>query len=517
MPEPEVIIENAETGGSLILRRALFGGLFACIGAATGWLFWLALQVGVRVLIAPLIGVVIELVRWGYGRYKKLPLAERTASDEADASPDAAAEDQGFKIGWSTIGAASVLFLALVLGVAADLIKDNLLQFVQSLAVFFPVGAVFAVAFNKDSFQSENIMERLPYGVAAGIGATMASILIFLAMGGTAAIANIYSGWWVLVGICFAAVHVDRTDSHRGFILVPLAGIFILLFAILILVAFNLDRLAVGPFKVIPASVNSLLTGPDLPATSWTKPPEQDNGRNVKEDGMPPEPEKTKPGETNWAFSMLDCTGLPPLNITRTEITAGCDDSNSINSMLAPRDWAKGIRQTCLVPACDNLDTMCPPMGGSSTSELLYPGQGKPFGESDPAKRNEEREACSQRRGKCDAGVERWLNWVKEHPYADHYLIQQAMAAELGKEPHTFRRRMLCKQLRLGLGSGLARSLLAVIFFSIFWGWGKSVEVKTRPDNYERSRVRRIDLIVLAGVGLFIAAVIALSQWNASA
>lgn len=513
MTGSEGIIENANAGADLILRRALFGGVFACLGAAVGWLLWLALQKWPEVLIAPAIGVAIELVRQGFKHYKKLPFSGPATAAVGEAPPGAPEESPAFRIGWSAVRRASLLLLAVALGVMADLIKENFLQFVQSLAVFFPVGAVFAVLFSREVVQTDNLFERLPYGVVAGIAATMASLLIFFAMGGVDAIANIYSGWWVLVGICFAAAHVDRTDSHTGFFLAPLGGILILLFAILILVSFNLDGLAGGVFKVIPASVNSLLTGPDLPATSWTAPPESNAGKKDQQ-GAEDKPSEmdtpTTPAEPNWISSMLDCTGLPPLNITPERIKDDCDSGREFR--------VYGSKSTCMVPACDRLDLDCPP------SVMMGIGRDRPTAfdlvnrdrDSSLLKPNEKRDTCLQRMRDCDAGSKELAESLNANPYSDGYLIREAMDAELTKEPHTFRRRMLCKQMQMGLGSGLARSLLAVIFFSVFWGWSKSVEQNTRPDNYEGSRIQRIDRVVLLGVAVFIVAVIVLSRWNSA-
>lgn len=479
-----------DTAGGIVLRRALYGGLFGSVGATAGWLTWISFQVGWRVLLAPVIGVILEFIRKGYEYHQRVAASE-SATPKTPYTQESVRTNNTHTSLRASLGRvvwfSFPILLAIVLGVAADLIKEIIVPYLQSVITIFPVGAIFALWFYQGQFRPHNLPERIGLGAIGGMLATLASLLIFYAIGGKAGIANIQSSWWVLVGICFAIAHVDEVDSGAPAIIAPLVSVTLLLLLIALFVAFNFDRYAYAGIKVIPSTINAVLAGPDLPATSWK------DVRLEKEIRNTPTPE----GWT-WLSRASGCESLQPLRISRERILAGCED-------------ASVIAFQCAVPPCLNLEKDC------SIQSLMTRDRSPQFEieGSEPAAERAQREQrvamCKVRREECEEAIER-IKADVANPSSQSVLAREAQANELQTAPQIYRRRLLCRQVSLEWRSGLVRSLLAIVLFGVFWGAGRSLEVSHRPAHYATSRTRRLELLVVGLMGLLTIVVIIISR-----
>lgn len=276
-----------------VLRRALYGGILSSLCAAMGWLLWLfgqALEANPASIAGPLIGALLSVVVKGIEHYHEVAKFEREGGKEGDGEEEGeAAPPPPPRSFWTGILTSLVPLVTLFTfltceHVLGELLHEYLAPFAASVAVLFPVGAIFALVFGEKQ-EGDSFASTFVQGVfVGGLAALLAGLVQWL-MTGHVGWGGLL-GWWIIVGIGLSFAASDGSLSVRG----AMGGALI---AMILAVVFSVP----GPIKAVEGipfmplqmivrttgvAVSGALDEPDLPGRAWFEAEKREEEREAR-------------------------------------------------------------------------------------------------------------------------------------------------------------------------------------------------------------------------------------------
>ncbi|MEV0202804.1 hypothetical protein [Nonomuraea sp. NPDC050691] len=266
----------------LVVRKALYFGLLAALGATFGWFSWIAAgillaktrEVWISALVGGLLGVVIDaLVRY-----------RRTMRAKQEDEPVI-----GFPVLTVLLSASGTFLAAAGENALGELIKEVRWPFLFSVTTFFVGGlAVLALTellrflgkgLDEDTAEDEVVPMLMLKGFLLVLGSLLMAAPVSLAnlLAGSDAAYPSLASWWMLIGIV-AGVAVLTARHSPWFAIVASAitlGVIAVFFALVGLgPTEELERtvpVSAPKFGSLIAGITQgLLEVPDVPAQTWT-------------------------------------------------------------------------------------------------------------------------------------------------------------------------------------------------------------------------------------------------------
>jgi hypothetical protein len=454
-------------------RQALYGALLSSLGATLGWLLWVAAQAvqrDPRVLLAPAFGAALGLAIDWLSHY--VGVARGEASGQTTGALEKPALD------WARPGALAVIFLA---AACQNYVSDNIyavvVPFLASLATLFPVGVMFGwMCCTSAPPEAKSVWELFWSGTVTGLLAALAAFVVHFCMGGVFTGGQSWStvgsalwsllGWWCLLG---AALGLIRGLSKEPTVLGPVFGVVLALavvFAFCLPAVYHVLNKAPGVLAlariVVEGEVNQMLSAPDLPAVFWEKAQKQlDTAR--------PGPAAADK-ESSWGAAVAHWLGCPESG----QVAAPPPQLQFQWPLVSPQPDMGRLLQAQLKKEEDRTE---------EDRQVL--------------REWEEYQQSLNQANKARAGLQKALDHAKEHPLP----LPDESSARMEK---------LCKELRRGGQSGLVRSWLVILMFSVGLGLSPLVERPLRPVNYRYSRTHRNDQALMKFMFVLVALVIGL-------
>ena len=450
----------------LWLRCALYGGLLSSVGVTLGWFLWVAVEVlfqpghGKDVWLAALIGAAVGLLVEWLRDYREVarreaglvPQEEEEQSEKKEKGEAGGEQRPPDYAGAARVGA----FVLGALGVvcehlAADLIRDILRPFVTSLAMMFPVGALFTLALRgrewRGGYAPPALLARVLGGALLGIAAAALVYSVCL-LSGTArhGIFEGLAGWWVLVGIGFTLAGVNTENPFS-----PAGGFLLATLLVLALCKWSSPQTLTGSLRqsnggasvyqiveaVVQTAAKNALEEPGLPQQYWLAAEEQ-----VRKDQSASPVAQALPG-AKWTLGLCRWIGCSPRRAAPAAITptpAPPQDVLGLSVEAYLAEHPQEARHLTMTPATPEV-----PPGGSLAAAPPTP----PTGEDGP---------------------------------------------QSDQDP----RQRLCTDLQMANGAGLLRSWLVMLCFSLGLGVAGPMEEHYRPEEYDGSKTRANDWALTA-------------------
>ncbi len=323
------------------MRRALFSGIIASLGASLGWLGWVAAQAFAKdwkVLLAPVLGAVLGfIIQW----IEKYIHTARHEHIEGEAPPDSAPAPNG----QATVR--NWLLALTFLGIACEhlvghVMSEYLLPFLASLATLFPAG--FVIGFVLDEPKEEkHVFAEAAVGALCGFVVSLAALAVQLIMGGGVGYFSLAS-WWIIVGI---GLYVSANRSGGANPVRTVLGVVISLSLVIICsIPALVNTLEKWPYiggvtRALSAAVDGVLVAPDLPAQFWVD----------AERGNQTQPADIARGPIDVSNSVLDKPYTPPQATFAEQnaavlqaLTQGAPDPSFKRNATLRTEWDKGMK-----------------------------------------------------------------------------------------------------------------------------------------------------------------------------
>lgn len=440
-------------------RRVLFSGAISAIAVIAGWLLYFAFLAGIGALYAALVGATIAAVIHAVQHYFHIARHEASASahgqhtqtaehgnSNAPRSPSFAAAAQAGAIILGFVGIVSV-------HVVTELTHELLVPCMVSIVTLVPIGMLLGAIFSSPKpaeFNLPMIAFGIPIGGGLiGLGAAAVAYATQWAMGQHPEFWPI-AGWWVLVGVgLFAAGRGKQLNVRRSVIGVALALVIVL-------------------------------------ASAWTS-----RSNTASSSTSQPSLDVRQPSAGVFSLWLLI------LRSRDDAIRAPDIPSHVWDNALAHarREWAEARNRHDEKEQVSNDGPLRSAWGSTlarwcGCSEQI---RGAPPEETTNENPQHGNNSTSQPIDQSPAYIAMYPEGgPRSMPYLD-YSKFRVQTWDGG--------RVVCGQLRMGLESGLVRSWLVMILFSLGLGLAPRVERALRPSDYPSSRTRRMDGLMWLSVG----------------
>lgn len=509
-----------------MLRRALYGGVFGSVGATTGWLLWLGILAvrlrPVEVAGAAVLGAIIGFaIEWfiDYVRVAREEAEHGVREKEDEPPPDEARyrpRDRGRLLAAGLrIGAVVAGFLGLVCEhLVSEVASRVLLPFLCSLIFWFPVGAIFAVAFFRDGGAGETFFLRIVHGLLAGVAAAVVTgLACFMMRQG-----NIGHGGWLVLVALGTALMVGRNPNAFA----PFLGALAALVFFCLCAGYFVRTGRQPPIPFVNGSigqylVDDILVSPDIPSAFWERAEKEIGGTSVASTSaatgawtlpcrwvgcLPPAPAAPAP-----ANPLADLKFPPPSALALAPLPTGSPTALAGGGSAVP-----GGGETAGVPFAPSSSATTSGTAPSGTRGVFSNVPSNPLSVLERSGHSPAAHAKITPPWLSKSAIQAEAQQQVELGRTNEFLKQQAqvnqamsrMLAESAAEAAQNQRRWadrsaLCDALMQGWHSGLFRSWLVVLMFSVGFGASRFLDDRYYPKNhYEISETAKRDRLLMA-------------------